>query len=141
MLFRSFFSDGDVDERVDLETMRVYDRYLLTRTTATGRDPAVDVLDVPVTIPRGKDGSFGLKVGWTTAGRVIVTGFVENGPAAACVNLSLGDEIIRVGDVIVSHSASFDEVKEMLKNTPGDSLRLVVRPAAASAFDLALDLA
>ena len=145
------FVDGDVDQEVDPDAMRKYLQDMLTRprssfasssavptpsssshgrtstassvsTRSSGPLPFYDVRLVRTSEAE----SFGLKIGWTTNDRVVVTGFVPGTVAFATLELQLGDEIIGMNGR--KTPGTFEAVMALMRSS-GTELDLRLRPA------------
>jgi len=124
------FQDGDLDEVVDGDNMRVWNGAAVRPRSSMSRKLDKSGL-VDVSIPVGREGGFGIKLGITSAGRVVVTGFAPDGPALQVLDVALGDEVVSVR----LSDETFAQVGKLVKDS-GELLRLKVRPGIVDGLTL-----
>jgi len=123
--FHVAFDDGDEDEVVDGDDVRVLNASsgAVEQPRKVNRDGLIDAK-----VSASADGGFGLVLGATSNGRVVITGFAPNGPAVRVLELALGDEVVQIGVSRVD-GLGMEDVARLVRAS-GQVLQLKLRPAA-----------
>jgi len=135
--YKVLFVDADVDDAVDPDCMRLYQD--ITKRSfnqsassfnfgSVSSNSTEDEYQVTLEKQTPTE-SYGLKIGWTTNDRVVVTGFTPGSVAFGALVIQLGDEILEMNGQRVP--SSFEEVTSAIRNS-GTILHLKMRSHAAA---------
>lgn len=130
------YIDGDFDPEVDSESMRRFEDLSRRPNVAAGSSGfsnnsmssnsgtrgsfshinGLRTREYQVRLVREDENqSFGLKIGWTTNERVVVTGFTPGSIAFSMLELQLGDEIVQMNGLPVPRT--FDAVTQVIRSS------------------------